>query len=220
MGIFILFLLFGRQNTLSVASSEEIPTDVTVEQVVLADNEFVKISTSSLYKDEYLLNYILELEVENKTNKDIYLYSDLSAVNHYMIGTYIMDEEVKANSIKSFNVTFPADELVAYNITEIGLVEFDISVEAAERGFGVQREVLVDLYKLNTKTDKYENMTESLNVEGFNMMNDAGIKLTLTNPEDILTSPNNVMIFMENNTEQPYYFLFTQFRNKDSELYD
>ena len=63
-------------------------------------------------------------------------------------------------------------------------------------------------------------MTESLNVEGFNMMNDAGIKLTLTNPEDILTSPNNVMIFMENNTEQPYYFLFTQFRNKDSELYD
>ena len=42
MGIFILFLLFGRQNTLSVDSSEEIPTDVTVEQVVLADNEFVK----------------------------------------------------------------------------------------------------------------------------------------------------------------------------------
>ena len=64
----------------------------------------------------------MELEVENKTNKDIYLYSDLSAVNHYMIGTYIMDEEVKANSIKSFNVTFPADELAAYNITEIGLV--------------------------------------------------------------------------------------------------
>ena len=219
-GLILAYLALRPQPTLNIATAEDTLGEVELEQVVLSDNEFVKITTSSLYMDSIVGDYIVEIEVENKTPDTLYLYSDLGAVNHYMISPFMMDNEIKGNAIKSLNINLPVNYLSYYNITEVGLIEFNISVEDSMRTLSNRPIVLADLYQLSTKTDKYDAITDTLVVEGKEIFNDAGIKLVLTNPEDLLTSPNNVEVYMENNTDQPYTFFFNQFMNEGGEFYD
>ncbi|MDI9518285.1 MAG: hypothetical protein QM266_03045 [Bacillota bacterium] len=208
-------------RTFNVATAEDTLGETNLEQIVLHDSNNIKITSSSFYMDEIMGNYMFEIEIENKTDNPLYVYSDKAALNHYIVDPRILDNnEIKANSIKSLNIEFSKNNISDYNIREVGLIEFDLSVEKSERFFGSKPDILEYLYQLSIETDKYGSISETYVYEGgLTVLDQDGILVQLSNPDTVFKEDEIVEIYLENNTNNPHFYYFTYFRNLDADTY-
>ena len=82
-------------ETTSQQTTQSNVLEATIEETVMWDNDDIKITALSLTSDQYY--HILNLQIENKTGRDLYVMASRTAVNSFVVEP-TMSVNVSANS--------------------------------------------------------------------------------------------------------------------------
>jgi predicted small lipoprotein YifL len=84
-----------QQETTSQQTTQSNEVVATIEETVMWDNEDIKVTALNLTSNQYY--HILNLRIENKTGRDLYVMASRTAVNSFVVEP-IMGADVPANS--------------------------------------------------------------------------------------------------------------------------
>ena len=84
-----------QQETTSQQTTQSNEVLATIEETVMWDNEDIKVTALNLTSNQYY--HILNLRIENKTGRDLYVMASRTAVNSFVVEP-IMGADVPANS--------------------------------------------------------------------------------------------------------------------------
>ncbi len=84
-----------QQETTSQQTTQSNAVVATIEETVMWDNDDIKVTALSLTSNQYY--HILNLRIENKTSRDLYVMASRTAVNSFVVEP-IMGADVPANS--------------------------------------------------------------------------------------------------------------------------
>lgn len=83
-----------QQQTEAQQTAKNEPVAATVEETVMWDNDDIRVTALSLTSDQYY--HILNLRIENKTDRDLYVMASRTAVNSFVVEP-TMGADVPAN---------------------------------------------------------------------------------------------------------------------------
>lgn len=118
-------------KTTQSASEKKLSFDTTIEKTTLFDEQGIKIIANEL-KFEYNTPKLI-LTIKNDTDKKLSFISgsigySCNAVNHYMISSGYINEDVAPGKTVKTTATISADELQMLGITEIANIEIGLRV--------------------------------------------------------------------------------------------
>ncbi len=122
----------------------------TLTQQVIVDDKGIKITAEEITYEEYYgpqINFL----IENNSDKDIYISSGMVSVNNVVFANYF-STDVNAGKKTYEDMHFYEDDLKALDITELGTVEFRISISEQDSYDEILTTDMIKLV-LNDKVD-------------------------------------------------------------------
>lgn len=103
-------------NSSNQQTTQSTATVSTIEETVMWDNDDIKVTALSLTSDQYY--HIINLQIENKTNKDLYVMASRTAVNSFVVEPS-MGVDVPANSTANGELKIRLNNVDAGYIADI-----------------------------------------------------------------------------------------------------
>ncbi len=166
--------------------------DVTVEETVLVDQNGIKITSTGLEEDSFY-GTVLNVLIENTSDKDVTVYSTATVVNGYAVSGYLF-AEVSAGKKANEQFTLSAATLEAVGIETIGLIETSF------RAYDDDYNTIVETDLISLKTSAYDQMDTPTAAEmGTELYNQNGVKICAQYYYDNEWS-QGVLLVVENKT--------------------
>lgn len=161
---------------------------VTVEQVVLLEQDGIKIQAKELRSDGFM-GAELKVLIENDTDKDLTIQCRNSSVNGYMVET-MFSPEVAAGKKANDAITFLSSDLELCGIETIADMAFSFHVFTTD-GW----DTVLDSQQVQLKTSAADSYSYTYDHPGTQVYEGSGIKLIAKglNKEDSILGPGLVM---------------------------
>lgn len=172
----------------SMQSQTQKPSEVTVEPMVLLDQDGVKIQAKELAADS-LFGAELKILIENDTDKDLTIQCRNSSVNGYMVETMI-SADVAAGKKANDAITFMSSDLELCGIETIADMEFAFHIFTTE-----DWDTYLDSDLVQVKTSAASTYSYTYDHPGTQVYEGKGVKLVAKglNTEDSLFGPGLVL---------------------------
>lgn len=172
----------------SMQSQTQKPSEVTVEPMVLLDQDGVKIQAKELAADS-LFGAELKIFIENDTDKDLTIQCRNSSVNGYMVETMI-SADVAAGKKANDAITFMSSDLELCGIETIADMEFAFHIFTTE-----DWDTYLDSDLVQVKTSAASTYSYTYDHPGTQVYEGKGVKLVAKglNTEDSLFGPGLVL---------------------------
>ena len=187
-------LLQPNQGQAQGSGTQE--TKVTVEQVMLLEQDGIKIQAKEL-KPDGLLGAELKVYIENETDKDLTIQCRNSAVNGYMVET-MFSPEVAAGKKANDTITFLSSDLELCGIETIADMEFSFHIFTTE-GW----DTVLDSQQVQIKTSAADTYSYTYEHPGTQVYEGSGIKVIAKglNKEDSILGPG-LVLYIHNTGDQ------------------
>lgn len=171
-------------------------TKVTVEQVMLLEQDGIKIQAKEL-KPDGLLGAELKVYIENETEKDLTIQCRNSSVNGYMVET-MFSAEVAAGKKANDTITFLSADLELCGIETIADMELSFHIFTTE-GW----DTVLDSQQVQIKTSAADTYSYTYDHPGTQVYEGSGIKLIAKglNKEDSILGPG-LVLYIHNTGDQ------------------
>lgn len=142
----------------------------TIEEQVLVDNEYVKITATGINYDHYSGPEI-ELLIENLSDMDLTIQADQTAINNIMVD-HMMSVDVAVGKKSNDTLGFYEEDLAEYGINEMGLIEVSFhgtNMETMDR--------LFDTELIAIPTSSKDTVTQDYQLDGDAMVDQDGVTM-------------------------------------------
>ncbi len=172
----------------------------TVEEQVIYDGDDIKVTVPAgeISKNDVIDPEIL-LVIENKTENDIEIMPENMVINGLSLDNMdanVLEDIVPANSSAEILMSISSSGLFDRHIKEIGDISFDLSYSPVEEFDLIRHD------DLTIKTSLSGKVTQEINTEGRELINQDGIKLVVK--EELLNTPSGpgVEYYFENMSDK------------------
>lgn len=176
-------------------STEDITTEITIEEQVLYDENDIKITATGL--EDSWLGTELQILIENNSSQSITIQARNANVNGYMVPT-VMSADVAAGKKANDSLTFETSGLKECGIDNIATMEFLFHIFDSESW-----DEIVDTDVITVETSIAESYTQAYDDSGEVLVDTDGIKIVGKglSAEDSFWGPG-VILYIENNSDQ------------------
>ncbi|MGN0342225.1 MAG: hypothetical protein ACI4DO_05465 [Roseburia sp.] len=172
--------------------SEEVTTNITIEEQVLVDQDGLKI-TATEYVTDSIWGDGIKLLIENDSDTDYTVGCDALIVNDYMI-TDLFGSDIAAGKKAYETMYLSSTELDAAGIDTVGKVEMYFHAFNADWDFLFQ-----NVYA-EVQTSEYANMDTTPNDGGTELYNENGIKIVGKTVDENSFWGTAILLYVENNS--------------------
>lgn len=211
--IVIIGILFGMRlryvlNEESIENSRKIK----IEKQLLYDKDNIKVTVLGVTENPFMDTKI-DVEIENKTDKDYYVIPHMIAIDGIM--TFAQYEDYK--SVNSGETRIVGISIGDYGYTDVldkknlGEIIFDIRLTTDLKLKG-KKEGDIFINDINIKTNKFENAKRpNPNLEGDIILDSNGLIVRLIKQEGKTVKDNTIYLSFENNSDKNLFFYTEKF---------
>lgn len=184
-----------ENNAVDDAGNTEGQLTASIDEQVLWEVDGVKITATGLETDTFW-GAEVKLLIENDSDKDVGIGSEVVIVNDYMI-TDLFSSEVSAGKKANESITLFSREFKAAGIDNIGKIELYLYTYDPNT-----YDTLKESECITIKTSDYDNMDTEAEITGTILFDQDGIKVTAQYVDENSFWGKAVVMLVENNTDK------------------
>lgn len=187
----------NKQEEASKPQQEEKkPEQEAIEEMVLIEDQGVKITAKSLEKDSIFGHELLVL-IENNTEKNLTVQTRNSCINGYMVDT-LFSSDVAAGKKTNDDITFSSTDMELCGIQTVADIELSFHIIDADSW-----DTYLETPSVRIETTAAEEYEYAFDDSGVEMYQGNGIRIVGKGSlNDPIFGPS-LVLFIENTSEQP-----------------
>ena len=186
----------GSESGSEGGSAVQTPAEVTVEPVVLLEQDGLKIQAKELDTDGFM-GAELKLLIENNTDKNLTVQCRNSSVNGYMVET-MMSAEVAAGKKANDAITFLSSDMELCGIETIADMEFSFHIYTTD-----DWDTYLDSDQIQLKTSAADTYSYTYDHPGELVYEGKGVKVVALglNKDESLFGPG-LVLYIQNTSDK------------------
>ena len=172
-------------------------------EAVETDAEIPQISATQLYNDGqiqimadyaclYYDDYALAFTIQNESDRDVVVCTDLLSVNGYMVDCGLYADVIGRGS-QQFMMPLVSYELEEVGITDVAEIAFSLDIYDAQN-----YETIAVTDTITLRTDIAEGFVQSVDDSGWEMHRDENLRMVCQGAEIYEYGDGNLQLYMEN----------------------